>query len=183
MCIRDRIYRGFWHKWRQDFWPEQRNFIKNGGIVIYSIQPKPEWREYADGAKDEEIIKYANAIKKVAPHKVLVFVGFEPDVYTFEGQERLRDEKPDKVKEMRGSPQDYKDMYKRFVEVFDQEKVTNVVFGVDYAWNIQYYPDLSIDLFPQNLGIKWVFHNIFQYARWGHENGKGNCEEGLRKIF
>ena len=50
----------------------------------------------------------------------------------------MRDEKPDKVREVRGSPQDYKDMYKRFVEVFDQEKVTNVVFGVDYAWNIQY---------------------------------------------
>ena len=52
-------------------------------------------------------------------------------------------------------------MYAHFVKIFEEEGATNVVYGVDYAWQIQYYPELAIDLYPQDLGLKWVFFNIF----------------------
>ena len=118
------IYRGFWSKYRQDFEPEQREFIKDGGIVVYSIQPKPYYSEYADGTKDEEIRDFARAIKKVQPHKVMVFVGFEPDCYVPEGMRHT----------LRGTVEEYHQMYARFVELFKDEGVTNAVYGVDWAW-------------------------------------------------
>ena len=94
--------------------------------MIYSIQPKPSYREYADGAKDDEIRSFARAIKRVQPHQVMVFVGYEPDCYVPEGMRHT----------LRGTIQDYHDMYARFVRLFAEEGATNVVYGVDYAWQI-----------------------------------------------
>ena len=61
-------------------------WIEKGGILFYSIQPEPHWGYYSQEGKDgenrnDEIKKYAEAIKAVDPYKVMVVPGYEPDIY------------------------------------------------------------------------------------------------------
>ena len=62
---------------------KELDWVKEGGILFYSTDPEP-WADYAEGASDkteEEIRMFAQAVKEVAPHQVMVPAGYEPDLY------------------------------------------------------------------------------------------------------
>ena len=74
--------------------PKEAQWVRDGGILFYSIQPK-NWAEYAEGgSKDEEIVAHAEVVKELAPHKIMVVVGFEPDAKV---PETCLPDKPEKV--------------------------------------------------------------------------------------
>lgn len=102
---------------------------------------------------DEEIKKYASAIKAVSPNKVMVPVGYEPDLYVIEGTDKFR-----------GTPDQYKAMYLNFVKVFQEFEggVDNVVWVMDYSFEIRTNPDLAVELWPGD-DVTWLFFNVFQF--------------------
>ena len=147
-------------------------WIQNGGILIYSIQPKP-WTDYVSGgSKDEEIEKYADAVKSMAPHKIIVLVGYEPDIYV-----------PGAKKETSGTTQDYKDMWKNFVRIFEDKQVDNVVWAMDYSFDVRDTPELLVELWPDDNVVGWLFFNVFQFQKVSSTEGKGDCPGGLKKIY
>ena len=91
------------------------------------------------GSKDAEIKKYADAIKAMAPHKIMFLVDYEPDLYV-----------PGAKKTTAGTPQDYKDMWKNFVRIFEDNQVENVVWAMDYSYDIRDTPELLIELWPDD---------------------------------
>ena len=138
--------------------PEIRNelpWIESGGILFYSIQPS-DYETYGpgepgeEGQKDGEIRRYAQEIKKVSPNQVMVPVGFEPDQY-------VNEEEPEKY---RGTPEQYKAMYRHFIDVFREEEVDNVVWVMDYSYGIRLDPDLAVRLWP-GPEVQWLFFNVF----------------------
>lgn len=157
-------------------------WIERGGILFYSIQPAAyEGGNYAaygpgsngePGAKDNLIKKYARAIAEVSPHKVMVPVGFEPDLYTIEGTAKFR-----------GTPEEYKAMYANFVKVFEDEGVDNVVWVMDYSFEIRSHPDRAVELWPDNNVVGWLFFNLFQFKGLNSKDGKGDCPGGLHEIY
>ena len=60
---------------------EERDLIDDGGIVFYSFQPKPwaSWANDSDEDTAQGIDAIAAAVKSVAPAKVMVCPGFEPN--------------------------------------------------------------------------------------------------------
>ena len=98
---------------------------------------------------DDEIRKYAHSIKEVSPNQVMVPVGFEPDQYVHEGTSKYR-----------GTPEQYKAMYQHFIDVFREEEVDNVVWIMDYSYDIRLDPDLAVRLWPGS-EVTWLFFNVF----------------------
>ena len=82
------IYRTFkTEKW-QTVSEDEAAFVKAGGILFYSIQPTP-WSDWgASGTKQEKIRGFANVIKALAPAKVMVAPGYEPDGHAAESQNK-----------------------------------------------------------------------------------------------
>ena len=105
----------------------------------------------------------------------MVLVGFEPDLYVAEVNG------PDHPKN-RGTTQEYKDCYRRFVQIFEDEGVTNAIWAVDYAWNIRDWPDLAIDLWPGPM-VDWLFFHVYQFRKISSPDGKGDCVGGFEKIY
>ena len=126
------------------------------------------------GSKDKEILKYAEAVQSMAPHKIMVAVGYEPDLYVPEANPK---------KGPRGTTQDYKDMWKNFVRIFDDNQVDNVEWIMDYSFNIRDNPDLAIALWPDDEVVSWLFFNVFQFTKVADVDGKGDCPGGLDKIY
>ena len=78
------IYRTFKNKGNAEIRAETE-WIDNGGILFYSIQPK-DYQAYGPGGSlEDEIEVFADAIAAVSPSQVMVAVGFEPDLYVVEG--------------------------------------------------------------------------------------------------
>ena len=103
------IYRSFNNHSNADI--RETDFVERGGIIFYSIQPEV-WAEYAeDGIRNAEIELYAQSIKAVAPHQVMVCPGYEPDQYL----EATAD--PEDVK---GTLADWQNMWKNFVRIFEE---------------------------------------------------------------
>ena len=81
-------------------------WIEKGGIVFYSFQAET-WEPYtqASGSKDDEIRKYAKAVKQYSPHKIMVCPGYEPDLYLPETAGTSG-----KGREIRGTAEDFRNM-------------------------------------------------------------------------
>ena len=84
-------------------------FIQDGGIIFYSIQPKNSWAEFARGDKDAEIRKYARGVASAKPAQIMVPVGYEPDLYINDNAKTAAT--PGKA---RGTIEDYHAMWERF---------------------------------------------------------------------
>lgn len=106
----------------------------------------------APGAKDDEIRKYARAIKEVSPNQVMVPVGYEPDLYVIEGSKKFR-----------GTAAQYKAMFHHFIDIFKDEGVDNVVWVMDYSFEIRLDLDLAVELWP-GPEVTWLFFNLFQFT-------------------
>ena len=87
------------------------DFIQRGGIIFYSIQPRPSWAEWADGSQDKTIRKYAKAVASAAPHQVMVPVGYEPDLY-------IPETNGEGASKNRGTIEDYHAMWEHFDAIF-----------------------------------------------------------------
>jgi hypothetical protein len=102
----------------------------------------------------------------------MVPVGYEPDLYVHEG-----------TKKFRGTVEQYKAMYRHFIEVFEQEGVDNVVWVMDYSYEIRHDLDAAVNLWP-GPEVSWLFFNVFQFTNDGPGwEGTGDCPAGLSHIY
>ena len=129
-----------------------------------------------DGIKNDEIKKYAEAVKEMAPHKIMVVVGYEPDLYVIEANG------DDGIK---GTIQEYKDMWKNFVRIFNDNQVENVEWVMDYSFNIRFDDNFEIAkaMWPDDEVVSWLFFNVFQFTKVSDDQGRGDCPGGLDKIY
>ena len=157
-------------------WSE-KSFVSKGGILFYSIQPKPwsDWSPSNNATVDAAIAKFAAEIKKVAPAKIMVAPGYEPDGHAAESQ--------NKTKELYGKAAEYKSMYKNFRRVFQQEGVTNAVFVLDLSNNIKDHFSVLDQLYAGDEAVDWIFFNIFQSSPIRTTSDKGNCSEMAPEIY
>lgn len=129
-----------------------------------------------EGSKNAEIEKYALAIKEMAPHKIMVPVGYEPDLYVNE----LNEDNPEKA---RGTPEDYKAMWRNFVRIFNDNEVENVVWVMDYSYEIRLNPQLAVELWPENNVVSWLMFNVFQFTKIIPADTNGDCPLGFDFIY
>ena len=165
------IYRSFNNLSNADLTYEKDWIREKGGILWYSLQPK-DWVAYGDGSKDDEIRMYAQILAEMKPHQIMMPIGYEPDLYV----DVATEDDPDK---RRGTAEDYKNMIRRFDTLFKEEEATNVIWVMDYSWNIRDTPDLAVELWPQDVEIGWLFFNMFQFVKIAASNGKGDCLGGF----
>ena len=151
-------------------------FIKNGGIVFYSLKLEP-WAEYAEGTghRDGDIRAFARAIREMAPHQLMVCPGYEPNngLYEYCKSEDL----------CLGTVEDYKAMFANFDRIFKEEGVTNHLWAMDFGGGIIDKHFLAKDLWP-DVEISWLMWNMFQFhPNKKTKNGKiGSCAEGVRTV-
>lgn len=107
----------------------------------------------------------------------MVPVGYEPDLYV-----NGVDEDPSK---WRGTTDDYKAMWKNFVRIFNDEGVDNVVWIMDYSFNIRLDggAEAAAELWPEDNVVSWLFFNVFQFTKVSFADMKGDCPGGLNKIY
>ena len=75
-------------------------------------------------------------------------------------------------------------MWKNFVRIFEEEiEVENVVWVMDYSFNVRDHPDVAVRMWPDDNKVSWLFFNIFQRRKIGNEDGRGDCPGGLDKIY
>ena len=149
------IYRSFKSAWNlAKLTPEEEQWVRAGGILWYGWQ-ETDWAKAAKDGYKWKLQPYANAIKSVAPHKVMVCPGWEPDGHTSEFA----------VHNVFWSAQDYLDFRANVVKQFESFGVTNAVYIQDYSYMPMFKPDIAPslnDLFPDDGSVEWIFFNSFQ---------------------
>ena len=105
----------------------------------------------------------------------MVPVGYEPDLYIPE----LNGEGAEKNK---GTVQDYQDMWDTFDMIFKEEGADNVVWVMDFSWDIRDNLWIADLLWPQNVEVGWLFWNMFQFQKIDNGN-VGDCMAGFDKIY
>lgn len=83
-------------------------------------------------------------------------IGFEPDLYV-----PLEDGGVKAEEDQLGTIEEYKDMIRNFDKIFKMAGADNVVWVMDYSWNIRNNIDLAVALWPQDVKIGWLFFNMF----------------------
>lgn len=71
----------------------------------------------------------------------------------------MLESKPSKY---RGTPEQYVAMYQHFISIFEEEQVDNVVWIMDYSFDIRNNPELAVSLWPGDK-VTWLFFNVFQF--------------------
>jgi hypothetical protein len=142
----------------------EADFVASGGILFYSIQPQ-NWSEWVDWNAAWKINKFAAAIKKMAPHKVMIAPGFEPDGHAAESQNRSN--------LVYGTGKEYQLMYRNFRRQFAKQNVTNAVFVLDLSSNARNTPFVFPELYPGDEYVDWIFFNLFQSHK--QSKARGNC--------
>ena len=167
------IYRTFKGEWRGGslLTAEEEAWVREGGILFYSTQPQ-DWAVAATDSYADQIRLYATAVSSVAPHKVMVAPGFEPDGHTCEV----------KTTGVFGCAKDYKAMYANYVKIFKEAGVDNAVFVMDYSMNIAFtFDEVAKALWPDNNAVKWLFFNVFQSGEV--KSKKGDCHALADGIY
>ena len=80
-------------------------------------------------------------------------VSFETDLYVEEGEP--------KEGKLRGTIEDFQNMLRKFDQIFKEEGTDNVVWVMDYSWEIRNELDLAVNIWPQDVEIGWLFFNLF----------------------
>ena len=52
-------------------------------------------------------------------------------------------------------------MLRKFDQIFKEEGTDNVVWVMDYSWEIRNELDLAVNIWPQDVEIGWLFFNLF----------------------
>ena len=74
-------------------------------------------------------------------------------------------------------------MWRNFVRIFNDVGADNVVWIMDYSYNIRFDNDLAVRLWPENNVVQWLFWNVFQFTKVTDPDGKGDCPGGLDKVY
>lgn len=169
------IFRGFKTGKYTTLTSDETNFIKGGGIYFYSVEPHP-WAEWTGNneTRQAEIEKMAKEIQSVAPAKVMLAPGFEPDGHAAESQ--------NKTHLVYGVAADYQKMYLNFRRVFASLNVTNAVFVMDLSCSIKDNAFVLDKLYPGEGTVDWMFFNVFSSQTQKHAS-KGNCSAMTRNIY
>jgi len=123
-------------------------------------RPAATWAQ-ADGgnaAVNSEIARAAASIKSIAPHKVFLTLGWEPQraVTSDPGHPEC----PLNPHATGGTPAQYVAMWKNVENIFRQGGVTNVVWAMDYlAW--PKFNCLVPQLWPGNNLVDWVLYDAY----------------------
>ena len=72
-------------------------------------------------------------------------------------------------------------MRANFDRIFKEEGVDNVVWVMDFSWNIRDHPDLAVDLWPDVDNVTWLFWNMFQFG--AESTSVGDCVGGFKNIY
>jgi len=130
-----------------------KRWVQRGGILWYNIQPV-NWAKAASAEYDEHIANYASEVGSLAPAQVMVCVGHEPDGHMEGGAVKT---------DVFGTADEYKAMWRNFVDKFTQMGVTNVVWVMDYSRGIHKEHGFKsvVQLWPGDDIIGWVFFNCF----------------------
>ena len=152
----------------------ERAFVRSGGILFYSIQPN-DWAKAATPAYNWALVRYAAAVKSLAPALVFVAPGYEPDGHAKETQT--------KAGLVHGTAADYRAMFKHVRAVFAEHNVTNAVFTLDLSFNIRVHPDVLPQLWPGDDAVDWLMYNVFQSKESGAEDGSGDCGASAHDIY
>lgn len=164
------VYRGF-KRHSSKFDELERDFIDSGGIYFYSLQPR-NWTKASSGQENSMIDGYVEAIKGVAPAKVMVAVGFEPDVHASDLATN---------KDVYGTVAEYRAMYSYYVDYFNDRNVSNVVWIMDYSAESRLKSSTLVKaLWPGNY-VQWLFFNLFQSKN--QEEDGGNCTDMLDQLY
>merc|ERR1712110_85264 len=122
---------------------------------MYSTQPD-DWAAYASGSKDDMIQAYAAQVKSLAPAKVLVAAGYEPDGHCVESGN---------TKHIYGTMAEYQAMYTHYQQVFSDAGVDNAVWIMDYSALMSdptMFAKLAVPLWPGDDKVDWLSWNFFQ---------------------
>ena len=103
----------------------------------------------------------------------MVCPGYEPDLYT--------PETAGKSHEVRGTTKNFRDMRANFDRIFKEEGVNNVVWVMDFSWNIRDHPDMAVELWPDVDNVSWLFWNMFQFSTI--DTDVGDCVGGYKNIY
>lgn len=178
------IYRTFKTPTFYELTAEEEAFARGGGILFYSVQPD-NWTEYArnwpDAPWDRSIENWARTIKTLAPHKVMIAPGYEPDGHAVEFQ--------NKTHEQAGHAAAYRSMFLNFKRVFSRENVTNALFVLDFSVSLRDNPEALPALWPGNDAVDWLFFNLFESQPFKRndgqpgKDGQGNCSLMLSDLY
>lgn len=164
------LFRGF-KRWSPEFDQTELDFINSGGIYFYALQPK-DWAKAYDGSEDSRIEGYVTAIKGVAPAKVMVVVGYEPDGHASDIATNT---------DVFGSAAEYRSMYRYYIDFFAKRSVTNVMWIMDYSCNVRSETAaVAEDLWPGD-EVQWLFFNLFQ--KKDQDQDGGNCADMLDQLY
>jgi len=177
------IYRSFKSPWDGAKTTDgEQAFVKGGGILWYGWQEE-SWNvtHTGDCATNEhcaykwEVKEYANAIQALAPHKVMVAIGWEQDGHTSDYAEH----------NVFGSVKDYVAYQLKIRKWFEVWGVTNAVFVFDVSHMAEFKPEIAALLAPlfDNDGVTtstWVFFNMFQMT--SKEKYEKNALKGTKQA-
>lgn len=126
---------------------EERDFIHGGGILFYSFQPHnwANWANASDADTANGIDEIAAAVKSVAPAKVMVCPGFEPNNHIGEF----------------GSADEFVAMRRNFAARFAASGVSNAVWTMDYQRGMYKDWDSVKAVWPGNDIVDWLMFNAF----------------------
>ena len=86
----------------------------------------------------------------------MVPVGYEVDLY-------IPERNGEGSSKNKGTAEDYQAMWDNFALIFEEEGADNVVWVMDYSWDIREKFELADLLWPKNVKIDWLFWNMFQF--------------------
>jgi hypothetical protein len=150
-----RTFKGCANKYAAALKDDEIDFVAQGGILMYSTQPD-DWAAYASGSKDDMIQAYAAQVKSLAPAKVLVAAGYEPDGHCVESGN---------TKHIYGTMAEYQAMYTHYQQVFSDAGVDNAVWIMDYSALMSdptMFAKLAVPLWPGDDKVDWLSWNFFQ---------------------
>lgn len=176
------IFRVFKQPPKWEFTEDEMAFIKDGGIIFYSIQPDV-WKSSVDKFwYRSQMRKAAAVIKAVAPAQVMVSPGYEPDGHASPAAHGH---------ELFGSADEYIEYRNMVKREFDTVGVTNAIWVQDYSHKPTFdmpTADMIPLVYPTDGSIQYLFFNMFQMndeAKFNLKKQKGKFAQDwdVRSMF
>lgn len=150
-----RVFKGnHWQKLTDD----ELDFVKGGGIIMYTIpiSPPTKFTDFIGPQNAWRIKQFIDVISRLSPARVMISIRYEPSFWV----------DPSNPKKYCGTHAEYRSMWKTFQDEFSQAGVTNAVWAMDYS-TLATHPDahpLIAALWPGDGMIDWLLFNMFQFG-------------------
>ena len=158
-----------------------RTLFDANTILFVNYKPGSSWSNAASGSVDADIIASAQAVKNLGNRKILLTLWHEPedDIISTAGVPNTAGCNAPKAEATNGTVADYRAMWQHVRQVFDQQGVTNLVWG----WNMMGYVANGNggwacyykSLWPGNQYIDWVL--------WDPYTETGNFEASINRFY